>query len=190
MLERMPHAVGEALTGVRAGLQGTAFHGSFVAAPDTIRVTSPVIAEGGTIPARHTADGAGVSPPLAWAGVPAGAAALVLLVEDADSPTPKPFVHAIAWNLPAGDGGLAEGDLSGPASRGSVPDLGRNTFLKAGYLPPDPPNGHGDHRYLFQVYALDAPLDLEGTPGRGALLEAMAGHVLARGALTGLYRRG
>lgn len=190
MLEKMPHAVGEAMGGLRAGLEGTAWHGALSGAPDAIRVTSPAFAEGAPIPAAHTADGPGTSPPLAWAGVPEAARAVVLVVEDADSPTPKPLVHAIAWNLPAGDGALAEGALPGPGGTGTVAALGENSFLKPQYLPPDPPTGHGDHRYLFQVYALDEPLEFGTPPGRGALLASMEGHVVARGCLTGTYRRG
>jgi hypothetical protein len=57
------------------------------------------------------------------------------------------------------------------------------------YLPPDPPSGHGPHRYVFQIFALDTRLDFEKPPGRGALLEAMRGHVLAKGLHIGLYER-
>ncbi|TGE01734.1 YbhB/YbcL family Raf kinase inhibitor-like protein [Methylobacterium nonmethylotrophicum] len=189
MLETIPHALGEALSGLKAGIAKTAYHAAFEAAPAAIRVTSPAFADGAALPARFTQDGAKLSPPLAWSGIPAGATALVLLVEDADSPTPKPIVHAIAWDLPAGDGDLPEGALASPGSDGTIKEVGRNTFLKPGYLPPDPPTGHGPHRYLFQVYALDRHLGLDGTPGRGALLAAMHGHVLAKGVLTGTYER-
>ncbi len=68
-------------------------------------------------------------------------------------------------------------------------EVGKNSFLKTGYLPPDPPTGHGPHRYLFQLYALNRRLGLEGVPGRGALLEAMHGHVLAKGVIAGTYER-
>jgi Raf kinase inhibitor-like YbhB/YbcL family protein len=189
MLEKIPHAIGEALSGLKAGVEKTAYHAEFDTAPTGLTVTSPAFADGGAMPARFTEDGAKLSPPLAWSGVPAGTAALVLLVEDADSPTPKPIVHAIAWDLPPGSEGLAEGALASPGSSGAGHDLGKNTFLKAGYLPPDPPTGHGSHRYLFQLYALNRRLDLDDNPGRGALLDAMHGHVLAKGLLTGTYER-
>lgn len=189
MLEKIPHAVGEALSGLRAGLEKTACQAEFEAVPAIVRVTSRAFADGAALPARFTQYGAKLSPPLAWSGLPAGTAALVLLVEDADSPTPKPIVHAIAWDLdPAGEG-LPEGALASPGSDGTVEEIGKNTFLKAGYLPPDPPTGHGPHRYLFQVYALNRHLGLDGVPGRGALLEAMHGHVLAKGVLVGTYER-
>ena len=68
-------------------------------------------------------------------------------------------------------------------------DVGRNSYFFEGWLPPDPPTGHGEHRYAFQVFALDL-IDFPGfTPGRGALVEAMKGSVLGAGILTGLYSR-
>ncbi|MGE7416113.1 YbhB/YbcL family Raf kinase inhibitor-like protein [Methylobacterium tarhaniae] len=189
MLEKIPHAVGEALSGLRAGIEKTAYHAEFEGAPAAIRMTSSAFADGAALPARFTQDGAKLSPPLAWSGIPAGTAALVLLVEDADSPTPRPIVHAIAWDLPGTSDGLPEGALASPGSEGTVEEVGKNTFLRAGYLPPDPPKGHGPHRYLFQLYALNRHLGLDGVPGRSALLEGMHGHVLAKGALVGTYER-
>ena len=189
MLEKIPHAVGEALSGLKAGIEKTATHAEFEAVPGGIRVTSPAFADGAAMPARFTQDGLKLSPPLTWSGIPAGTAALVLLVEDADSPTPRPIVHAIAWDLPGTSDGLPEGALASPGSEGTVEEVGKNTFLRAGYLPPDPPKGHGPHRYLFQLYALNRHLGLDGVPGRSALLEGMHGHVLAKGALVGTYER-
>ncbi|MCJ2034399.1 YbhB/YbcL family Raf kinase inhibitor-like protein [Methylobacterium sp. J-068] len=185
MLEKIPHAVGAALSGLKAGLDRTAYHSDFADVPEGIGLTSLAFEDGAAIPARFTADGIGSAPPLAWSGLPAGTARVVVLVEDAGSPTPNPLVHLIAWNLdPAAP--LAEGAASQPQSG---LDLGQNSFLKAGWLPPDPPTGHGPHAYLFQAYALDTPLTLAEHLGRGALLEAMQGHVLAKGCLTGNYGR-
>lgn len=190
MLEKLPHAIGSALSGIRPGLGKTVYGGPDVAAsPETIRVTSPAFADGAPIPERHTEDGEGLSPPLAWTGVPEGTLSVVLLVEDADSPTPAPLVHAIVPSLPGRDGELPEGALPSDAAPDDGPEMGRNSFLSAEYLPPDPPPGHGPHRYLFQVYALDAAPTFDGHPGRGALLAAMRGHVLARGLLTGTCER-
>ncbi|KQP11754.1 YbhB/YbcL family Raf kinase inhibitor-like protein [Methylobacterium sp. Leaf93] len=188
MLEKLPHAVGVALSGLKAGLDTTAYHQDFGSVPETISLTSPAFADGASLPARFTADGPGVSPPLSWSGLPAGTSRVVLLVEDAGSPTPKPLVHLIAWNLAASES-LPEGALASAAGEGSQHDLGQNSFLKDQWLPPDPPTGHGPHTYLFQIYALDAPLDLPASPGRAALIEAMTGRVLAKGCLTGLYER-
>ena len=52
-------------------------------------LTSPAFKSGAAIPARHTCQGADVSPPLAWAGVPPSTKSLVLIVDDPDAPGPK-----------------------------------------------------------------------------------------------------
>ena len=189
MLEKLPHAVGEALSGLRAGAEKAAFHTVAVEAPATLRVTSEAFADTAPIPARYTADGDGLSPPLAIAGVPDGAAALVLFVEDPDAPSPHPFVHLIAWNLRPEAQTFPEGAFASPAGAGVRHDLGRNSFQKDGWLPPDPPTGHGPHHYLFQVFALARPADLPASPGRGALLDALRDNVIAKGLLTGTYER-
>jgi phosphatidylethanolamine-binding protein (PEBP) family uncharacterized protein len=58
-----------------------------------------------------------------------------------------------------------------------------------GWLPPDPPTGHGPHNYAFQIFALDSIPALGGTPGRSALVDAIRDHILAAGVLTGTYAR-
>ncbi len=186
MLEKMPRVLGEALSGLKAGLDGTTYHAGFSTVPEGIRVASDAFSDRSALPSRFTADGEGLSPPLAWDGLPPGTASVALIVEDAGSPTPRPLVHLLAWNLdPAAR--LIEGAATG--DRPSGPIVGKNSFLKSGWLPPDPPTGHGDHEYLFQVYALSQRLDLEAGSGREALVEAMEGKVLAKGGLIGTYAR-
>ncbi|MCJ2133214.1 YbhB/YbcL family Raf kinase inhibitor-like protein [Methylobacterium sp. J-026] len=188
MLEKIPSAVGEALSGLKAGMEKTAFHADFPDIPASITVSSPAFADRSAMPVRFTADGEGLSPPLTWSGLPVGTASVVLLVEDAGSPTPQPLVHLIAWNLPPDLAQISEGAVSDPGPGKTLP-LGKNSFLRAGWLPPDPPSGHGPHEYVFQIYALRQTLDLSDEPGRGALLKAMDGHVLSKGMLIGTYAR-
>ena len=189
MLENVPEIVGKALRGARPGPGKLVANTDFADAPDTLAVTSPAFGPGAAIPADHTADGRKLSPPLAWSGVPSGAVEVVVLIEDADSPTPAPLVHTILTGLPGRDGALAAGELKSAGGEGRPHALGRNSFLKAEYLPPDPPTGHGPHRYAVQVFALDARLSLDAEPGRGAVVDAMKGHVIARGMLIGTYER-
>ena len=192
MLENIPAAVGRALSGVRPGLEKLTYANETLGAPETIALSSDAFSEGKPIPARHTADGAKVSPPLRFTQIPAEARSLVLVVEDADSPTPTPLCHALAWNIAAEEPcGFQEGALNAdamPTARcGAV--FGKNSFLSSGWLPPDPPAGHGPHRYAFQVYALKRSIDLSEGTGRRALVEALSGKVLARGMLVGTYER-
>ena len=191
MLEHLPAWLGKAMSGWRAGVESVAVVRPELAPPASLALSSPAFADQARLPERFTADGAGVSPPLVWGDPPEGTARLALLVEDADAPTPQPLVHAIVWNLPPRAGDLAEGAIvaDGAGSPGQG-DVGRNSYLGEGWLPPDPPRGHGEHRYVFQLFALDSAVDIGGqSPGRSAMIEAMAGHVLAAGVLTGTYSR-
>jgi Raf kinase inhibitor-like YbhB/YbcL family protein len=190
MLEKLPHGVGEALRGARHDLSAILYHQDWAeGAPATLTLTSSAFADGGAIPVRYTADGDKLSPPLSWTGVPQGAAGVVLVIEDPDAPAPTPLVHTLAWALQGHDGELAEGALKSPGSEGEAISLGRNSFFGASYLPPDPPPGHGPHRYCFQLFALDQAPDLTGAPVRTQLAHAMKGHVIARGLLVGTYER-
>lgn len=187
MLEHVPHWLGSALKGVRAGNDKLAIVQSGLGDFASLHLASPAFADGARLPDRFTADGEGVSPPLFWAGVPEGTARLALIVEDADAPAPQPLVHALIWNLPPFDGDLAEGAIRSDQADGEV---GRNSYFSDGWLPPDPPTGHGEHRYAFQLFALREGPDVEATPGRSEVLRAIAGRVLAAGLLTGTYSRG
>jgi hypothetical protein len=142
---------------------------------DPIVVTSPAFDEGGAIPARHTCDGADISPPLAWTGAPAQARAFALIVDDPDA---RGFVH---WAV----ADLESAELAEDVDEGTQ---GRNAFGRIGYGGPCPPSG--SHRYVFTVFALSEPLGL--APGFSAeeLRSAMEDKVLASGSLTASYRRG
>ncbi len=146
----------------------------------SLRLTSPVFVDGAAIPSRYTCDGANVSPPLAWSGAPDATAGFALLVTDPDA---RGFVHWVATDIPLTARGLVEG-ASGTASAGRE---GRNDFGRPGWGGPCPPSG--THRYVFELFALSAPLGLPGFPSAADVRRAMAGRVLAEARLTGTYRR-
>ena len=190
MLEHIPHWLGGLLKGVRAGADKLAIVSPKLGNFAAIELRSPAFANGGRLPERFTADGAGVSPPLFWTGVPQGTECLVLIVEDPDAPTPSPLVHAVVWGLAGEDGRLPEGAIVADGAGDAAGDVGRNSYFREGWLPPDPPTGHGEHHYAFQLFALGAGEEPSHTPGRGDAIAAMAGRVLAAGLLTGTYSRG
>ena len=193
MLENLPDAVGEALGDIRAGLTRTLLHAvDLRQGMGALSLGSLAFADHAPLPQKYTADGTGASPPLHWQGVPRAATEVVLIVEDADSPTPLPWVHAIAHGLTggdAGDGALAEGVLSESGGHSQLVAMGLNSLLQARWLPPDPPPAHGVHRYVFQVFALGPGAPLPESPGRDALRAAVAGRALASGCLIGTYER-
>jgi Raf kinase inhibitor-like YbhB/YbcL family protein len=144
-------------------------------------LTSTAFAEGGSIPGRFSCDGEDVSPDLTWVDAPEGTESLTLILTDPDA---RDFVHWIAFDLT----GTPSGGL--PAAVSASPDAppqGTNSFGRPGYGGPCPPSG--THRYVFDLYALDAQLGLGGAPRIGEVESAMDGHVLAQATLSGTYHR-
>ncbi len=186
MLEKLPHAIGHLLAGAHPGIEKTVYHDDRLAAvPPSIVVTSLAFADGAPLPLRFTGDGAGVSPPLAWSGVPDTARSVVIVVEDPDAPAPSPLVHLIVHGLGGGDGSLAEGAASDDPP--PVP-TGTTSFFGTAWLPPDPPPGGGDHRYVFQIFALGRDPDFGEHPRRGAIVDVLD-LAVAKGVLIGTYGR-
>ena len=143
-------------------------------------LTSSAFVHGDMIPRRYACEGEDVSPELSWSDPPADARALVLVVDDPDAPGGV-FTHWLAANIDAGAGGLAEAQ--------SAPVEGRNDFGTVGWRGPCPPRGHGAHRYVFRLHAVDAPLDVSFDSGRPEFDRALADHVLATAELVGTYER-
>src|SRR5947209_16196095 len=89
------HALGAALSPIRAGDEKIASREPEIQRPKTITLTSDSFLRDQPIPTKYTPQAENVSPSLSWSGVPAGARELVLICEDPDAPMPKPFVHWI-----------------------------------------------------------------------------------------------
>lgn len=146
-------------------------------------VSSLAIGSGQRIADRNTAYHEGLSAPLAW-GAAAGVQSWVVMVEDPDADTPQPFLHWLAWNLPARTLSLPEGLTAATTPPGMIQGL--NGKGDPGWVAPKPPPGTGDHHYHFQVFALDTVLDVPPTASRDEVVAAMKGHVLAAGETVGL----
>ena len=165
----------------RAGVERLASWKLGASTAPRLQIDSPAFADGARIPPRYTADGDNLSPPLRWSGIPAETRSLVLLVEDPDAPTPKPFVHWIAM-LPPRTVKLREG-APGAALEG------RNSSLQVGWIGCRPPRGDVPHHYHFQLFASSREIDVGLNPGRSEILRQLAGHVIAFGETVGVYER-
>lgn len=151
-----------------------------------LQVSSPAFAEGAGIPSDHTCEGADLSPPLVWSGVPSNAKSLALIADDPDAPAGD-WVHWVLYDLPPHLTQLPIGIT--PSEKLSFGgSQGHTDFGWSGYGGPCPPRG--THRYFFKLYALDTVLGLKPGATKEELLEAMQGHILAEGQLMGKYRRG
>lgn len=123
-----------------------------------------------------------------WGTTPADATSLALIVEDADAPTPEPLVHAIVVNIDPRLRGLEEGAISA-GTTDSPANVGRNSFLRRAWLPPDPPPGHGVHRYAFQLFALLPGDEFSRATGRKELATAIRQRAVGSGFFVGTYQR-
>jgi Raf kinase inhibitor-like YbhB/YbcL family protein len=153
----------------------------------TMKLHSPAIPPGGTIPRRFTCDGEDVSPPLGWEELPAGTRSLSLIADDPDAPGGT-FVHWVLYDLPATLRELPEA-VPASAELPSGARHGRNDFGTLGYRGPCPPRGN-PHRYYFRLFALDRPTGLAAGASRAQLERAMQGHILGQAELMGRYGRG
>ncbi len=141
-----------------------------------MQVTS-VFEHKSNIPAKYTADGDDVNPPLEIKDLPEGTETLVLIVDDPDAPNGM-WVHWVVWDIAVTD----------KIEENSVPGTeGMNDFGRTAWGGPAPPSG--THRYFFKVYALDTKLDLPPSVVKKDVEAAMEGHILDQAELVGLYSR-
>ena len=144
-----------------------------------MKLTSPAFGDDRKIPCTYTCDGENMSPPLIIPEVPPEAESLVLIMDEPEPPTGGSVVdHWLVFDILPGDQYIPEGE---------TPDGTQGTVAagKVRYHGPCP--SEGEHRYRFQLYALDIELPLPEQTTRKEIEKAMAGHVLARAEMTGRY---
>jgi Raf kinase inhibitor-like YbhB/YbcL family protein len=157
-------------------------------------LTSPAFTDGGRIPEKYSQAGHDVSPALAWTGAPDSTASFVLIVHDLDAAIGNgtdDMLHWMVWNIPASTHSLAEAVPQG----GELPDGSRQISGTGPYYRGPAAAATGPmHHYVFELYALDAMLDIPAVGAappatRAAVVTAMASHIRGKAVLVGLYRR-
>lgn len=152
------------------------------------------IAEGQTLPVPQRsgimgAGGEDRSPHLSWSGFPVETQSFAVTCFDPDAPTGSGFWHWAVFNIPASVTELASD--AGDASGSGLPEGARTLKGDAGvrqYLGAAPPPGHGPHRYMFAVHALDAEsLDVGEDATPAFLGFNMFGRTLARAVLVPVF---
>jgi Raf kinase inhibitor-like YbhB/YbcL family protein len=148
-------------------------------AAEAFTLTSPGVADGGTLASTHAASanncgGGNVSPALQWRNAPAGTKSYAVTILDPDGAKGLGIVHWVLYGIASSVASLGAG-AEPPA--GSV--AGTNRTGGPGYAGPCPPVGDVPHHYVVQIYALDLPPDaLPAGLTRDALLAAMKDHVI------------
>ena len=148
-----------------------------------MRLTSTAFKHLGSIPSKYTCDGDEVNPPLTIEDVPKSAKSLVLIMDDPDAVkvAGKIWDHWVVWNIAPTTKIIAENSVP----EGAV--QGRNSWSTNTYGGPCPP--HGEHRYVFKLYALDITLNPTTSATKKDVEQAMKGHVLEQTELVGVYKR-
>lgn len=163
---------------------------------ESFHLSSDSFQDGQTLPpaqrsGRMRAGGKDESPQLSWSGAPAQTKSYAVTVFDPDAPGRGGFWHwavldipADVASLPAGAG--AEGGRTLPHGALQL----KNDGGFHGYLGAAPPPGHGPHRYVVTVHALDVEqlgLDAGFPPAR--LDAKLSAHTLGQGSITGIFER-
>ncbi len=123
--------------------------------------------------------------------MPQDAKELVLICDDPDAPSPRPWVHWVLCKIPASKAGSLPEGIGSATDSDEIPGAvhGQNSWKTTLYRGPAPPAGD-PHRYFFKLYAVDTVLELNGAAtNKAALLAALEGHVLAEAQWMGTYER-
>ena len=165
------------------------------AAAAAFELSSPDMADGGTLPDRQVLNGFGcaganVSPALSWKNPPAGTRSFALTVYDPDAPTGSGWWHWMVFNLPASASDLpaGAGGNGGGLPAGAVQS--RTDYGRPGYGGACPPAGDAPHRYVFTIHALDVErLDVPADASAAMVGFMLGQHRLGQATLTARYGR-
>jgi Raf kinase inhibitor-like YbhB/YbcL family protein len=169
------------------------------AAGPVMTMTVAGFADGGMVPVKYSqaaegvAPGEGTSPEIKWMNAPAGTQYFVLHMHDMDlarNRTTDDQPHWVVWNIPGTATGLPEG-----VAKGSQRPDGSYQISATGpmYRGPGAAATGPLHHYVFELFALDAKIDVQPTSDafetRANVLKAIQGHVLGKAVYGGLFKR-
>ena len=152
----------------------------------TISISSAAFDDGDSIPVDYTCDGKNTSIPLRWSDVPSGARSIAILVDGHDTPAGI-LRHWSVYNIPSGTRSLS-GAQSNKVKLKDSTRQAINDFGDVGYSGPCPPEGQ-EHEYVFFIYAVSEPLDLDDNATALDVSAALRGKVVGTGSFSGMYAR-
>jgi Raf kinase inhibitor-like YbhB/YbcL family protein len=144
--------------------------------------------DGGVVPDKYVSAGGKTQPDFKISNAPEGTQFFAIIFHDMDVSLQNgtdDVLHWVAWNIPAT--GATTMIPEGKLPEGSV--VGKNLTGQNAYMGPGAPPGPRYHHYVFEVYALNAKLDLSADSAtRADVVKAMQGKVVAKAAYVGRFR--
>ncbi|TQN32262.1 hypothetical protein FHX37_2212 [Haloactinospora alba] len=167
---------------------------NFLPEVPSFTVTSSDVTHGQTLPNSQVsgimgAGGEDVSPQLSWSGFPEGTRSFAVTCLDPDAPTASGFWHWAVCDIPATTTELVRGagDENGTGLPAGAVTL-RNDAGSKRYIGAAPPPGHGPHRYMFVVHAVDVEsLGIDDSASPAFLGFNLFFHTLGRGEITPVF---
>lgn len=149
-----------------------------------MKVTSNSFQNNTLIPIEHAytyCGGKNVSPDLKWDDIPADTKSFAIIVHDPDAPRANGWYHWLVVDIPADKTSIEKGEkISGAREL-------KNDFQQTSYGGPCPPSGQ--HRYNFNIYALDVEkLDVSENDLPKTVEQIVIKHSIGKAVLTGLYK--
>ena len=149
-------------------------------------LTSNDLVDGGALSDAQVYAKGNSSPHLAWSGAPEGTKSFAVHCYDPDAPTGSGFWHWTVANIPADVTELTAGASPDNLPKGAIE--GRTDFGAPGFGGAAPPAGHGPHRYIFTVFAVDVDqLDVTADNSGAVFGFNLFFHTLAKASITGIY---
>ncbi len=136
-------------------------------------------------------NGDNLSPDLRWTPGPEGTKSYAITVYDPDAPTGSGWWHWLVYNLP-------QDTLSLPVNAGAADGSGlpagavqgRSDFGSTSFGGACPPEGHGPHRYIFTVFALQTDsIDLPADASAALIGYMLNANMLDKASFTATYQR-
>lgn len=154
-----------------------------------LMIESPSFVHQGWIPKKHTGFDLDISPEFVLHNLSKQVVSIAIIMDDLDIPFISEYCHWVIWNIPRLEQ-IPENIPYGPqvaSLQNAIQGLAYGVHRYRG--PKQPVFVRNTHRYQFSFFALDTFLELDHSAKKSDVIQAMQGHILQTGSITGIYKR-